>query len=108
MQALQLFNVGETSREFSCTYNITHASCYRINSTFRSDDELAFNYLIQFKNNREKRRAVLSADEDELMKKRMKYAAARGFALDKYSMRKLMGRITTNGGRDLKSRPQKG
>lgn len=95
--ALAVLKSGEKVSKAVRDSGISRGTADRISNALKSNDTEALSKLMDPESNRAGRRAVLSKVEDNLLKQRMTYAANRGFALDKNTVKSLMAQISTDG-----------
>ena len=69
----------------------------RIYRALKADDDLTLDALLSPEASRRGRRTVISQKESELIKKRIKFAAEKGFALSNGDLRKIMTDIASDG-----------
>lgn len=69
----------------------------QIKKAIASADSRTLEKLLHPENNRPGRRPVLTGDEEKLVSQRLIYAARRGFALDRPTLQRVLGRIEADG-----------
>ena len=76
---------------------ITRETADRLQKCLKTKDDDKLSRLLDPANNRSGARRVIKADEDKIVKQRIKYTASRGFAINNYTLRAIMAPIANDG-----------
>lgn len=95
--ALQMLRDGEIVAAIVRKTGVRRDTADRIKFSFESGNKEALDKLLDPASNRAGRRCVLSKVEDNLIKERMTYAANRGFAFAKSTLKSVMAQVSADG-----------